>query len=137
MQCAWQCSDKIVRECHVRKNGTCLKLRCAMSIVVLFHYILITSVTIKPVSFSWGFITCNEFDYHWTTWPVIRFKWVVESLSLWYLSLGNYTYSTYIYIHIVSYTIHQKHQNMDTKYIWNDVCKKVGVSWIRAGKDLM
>lgn len=102
MQCAWQCSDKIVRECHVRKNGTCLKLRCAMSIVVFFHYILITSVTIKPVSFSWGFITCNEFDYHWTTWPVIRFKWVVESLSLWYLSLGNYTYSIYIYIHIVS-----------------------------------
>lgn len=99
MQCAWQCSDKIVRECHVRKNGTCLKLRCAMSIVVFFHYILITSVTIKPVSFSWGFITCNEFDYHWTTWPVIRFKWVVESLSLWYLSLGNYTYSTYIYTH--------------------------------------
>lgn len=48
-----KCSDKIVRECHVRKNGTCLKLRCAMSIVVFFHYILITSVTIKPVSFSW------------------------------------------------------------------------------------
>lgn len=46
-----------------------------------------------------GFITCNEFDYHWTTWPVIRFKWVVESLSRWYLSLGNYTYSTYIYTH--------------------------------------
>lgn len=84
-----------------------------------------------------GFITCNEFDYHWTTWPVIRFKWVVESLSLWYLSLGNYTYSIYRKLHIVSYTIHQKHQNMDTKYIWNDVCKKVGVSWIRAGKDLM
>lgn len=44
---------KLLENVTLEKNGTCLKLRCAMSIVVFFHYILITSVTIKPVSFSW------------------------------------------------------------------------------------
>lgn len=45
----------------IRKNGTCLKLRCAMSIVVLFHFILITSVTIKPVSFLWVLLHAMSF----------------------------------------------------------------------------